>query len=86
MSLTFMEEEYVPVGMADEVAANVARIRDCEAGEIPTYLSESQLVMVGLALCIPDLLEKAGYKGRSRRAWARLDDIQRNAVLTWWKD
>lgn len=48
-------------------------------------LSNSQQVMVGLALCQPDLLAMARHIDPAS-AWARLDDDQRHAVVTWWQD
>ena len=47
-------------------------------------LSSSQKVTVGLALCRPKLLAVGGYPEQPR-AWARLDDDQRHAIVTWWQ-
>ena len=40
--------------------------------------------MVGLALCRQKLLAAGGYPEQPR-AWARLDDDQRHAIVTWWQ-
>lgn len=59
---------------------NVELILEYEAGRKP-YLSTSQSVMVGLALCEPALLSAAGYSN-ARDAWKRLDAEQVAAILS----
>lgn len=68
----------------DEVAENIERIRTSEH-DSDGYMSTSQLIMVGFALCRPDMLEEARYPDR-RAAWQRLNDAQRQAIIEWWKD
>ena len=70
--------------METKVQFNTRMIRAVGAGEWKTdSLSTSQQVMVGLALCLPDLLSTARYSDPAI-AWARLDDDQRAAVAGWW--
>ena len=70
--------------METEVQFNIRMIRACAAGEWKTdSLSTSQQVMVGLALCRPDLLATARYPDAAS-AWARLDGDQREAISSWW--
>lgn len=65
---------------------NRRMIREVQAGHWRgDSLSTSQQVMVGLALCQPDLLAMARHIDPAS-AWARLDDDQRHAVVTWWQD
>lgn len=79
------DEPGVPVTADDEVADNIERIRSYETNG-STYMSTSQQIMVGLALCRPDLLAQANYPAsKVKAAWARLDDSQRQAVVAWWK-
>lgn len=68
----------------DEVAENIERIRASER-DGDGYMSTSQLIMVGFALCRPDLLDEARYPDR-RTAWQRLNDAQRQAIIEWWKN
>lgn len=76
----------VPCTVDDAIAANIERIQ-CFHREGEGYASTSQKIMIGLALCRPDLLEQAGYPNTEvKSAWARLDDPQREAVIRWWKD
>lgn len=57
---------------------NIRLILETEAGKKP-YLSTSQMLMVGLALCKPNMLKNAHYPN-PRDAWGRLDDCQRKAI------
>lgn len=86
MNPVVQQEIDAPVVTQGGVSANVERIRLFQKnGE--TYLSTSQRIMVGLALCRPDLLDLAGYPPDDiKAAWCRLDDAQRQAVTAWWKD
>ena len=67
----------------DAVAENAERIRDSERNG-DGYMSTSQLIMQGFAMCRPELLEEARYPDR-RAAWQRLNDAQRQAIIEWWK-
>ncbi len=79
------DEPGVPVTGDDEVAENVDRIRGFQQ-DGGRYLSTSQQIMVGLALCRADLLAQANFSASQvKAAWARLDDSQRQAVISWWK-
>lgn len=79
------DEPGVPVTLDDEVADNIDRIRRYQK-DGSTYLSTSQQIMVGLALCRPDVLAQANFPASQiKSAWARLDDAQRQAVISWWK-
>lgn len=70
----------------DAVERNIQQIRSIHKGE-PVYMSTSQAIMVGLALCKPDLLENARYPASDiKEAWARLDDSQRAAIVVWWQE
>jgi hypothetical protein len=42
--------------------------------------STSETIMFGLALCQPKMLKREGYES-PRKAWARLDDNQRAAIV-----
>ena len=76
----------VPYTADDAVAENIERIRVFEK-DGGTYLSTSQQIMVGLALCRPDLLEQANYPVPDiKTAWRRLNDSQRQAIITWWQN
>lgn len=69
----------------NDVVNNIQRICAVRSGG-SVYLSTSQMIMVGLALCRPELLEKANYPARDvGLAWTRLDDAQRAAIVSWWK-
>ena len=57
---------------------NIRLILEAEAGEKP-YLSTSQEIMVGLALCKPGMLKNAGFP-IPRDAWNRLNAEQRAAI------
>lgn len=62
--------------------SNIERIKSAHRGE-GVYLSTTQQIMVGFALCRPDLLKSAGYPaGDIKRAWARLDDSQQLAIIS----
>lgn len=68
------------------IASNIELIRAYHRAN-DGYASTSQLVMVGLALCKPELLAQANYPANDiKGAWRRLDDSQRQAVITWWRD
>ena len=72
--------------MTSQIAANIKLIRAVEEGN-NGYLSTSQQIMVGLALCRPELLEIARYPAdHIRQAWGRLNDEQRQAVIAWWEN
>lgn len=80
------EEISVPYTAQDALAENVDRIRSY-LQDSNTYLSTSQKVMVGLALCRPDLLEQAGYPASDiHSAWARLNKHQCQAIISWWSE
>ena len=75
----------VNINEAVEVADNIERIQAFLIDQ-SIYLSTSQQIMVGLALCRPELLAKARYPASDiKQAWARLDEAQRDAIATWWK-
>lgn len=79
-----LDEICTPCTDDDAIAANIERIK-CFYSEGDAYASTSQMIMIGLALCRPDLLEIAGYPNTDiRSAWARLNDPQREAVVRWW--
>lgn len=80
------EEIGVPYTHDDAVAENIERIqRYYQEGN--AYMSTSQKIMIGLALCREELLAEAGYPAsQTKAAWARLDDPQRDAITRWWKD
>lgn len=83
-----IDEDEVGQPYTDDSAVerNVQQIRSIHEGE-PVYMSTSQAIMVGLALCKPDLLEKANYPASDiKGAWARLDDSQRAAIVVWWQE
>lgn len=83
---TVFLEEYRPYTHEDAVADNIERIRNFhEAGD--SYASTTQQVMIGLALCRPELLAAAGYPAPRMitMAWTILDDPQREAITRWWK-
>jgi len=68
-----------PTATPDAVSdIDVRLILEAEAGKKP-YLSTSQMIMVGLALCKSSMLKSAGYPN-PRDAWNRLDDSQRKAI------
>lgn len=68
-----------PTATPDAVSdIDIRLILEAEAGGKP-YLSTSQTIMVGLALCKPSMLKNAGYPN-PRDAWSRLDDSQRDAI------
>lgn len=68
------------------IERNIQQIRSIHKGE-SVYMSTSQAIMVGLALCRPDLLEKARYPVSDiEGAWERLDDTQRAAIVAWWRE
>ena len=79
------DEIGVPYTEEDALAENVDRIRTYrQTGD--AYLSTSQKIMVGLALCRPDLLEQANYPAADiESAWGRLNDPQRQAIIAWWQ-
>ncbi|CAG0962298.1 hypothetical protein RHDC4_00763 [Rhodocyclaceae bacterium] len=78
------DEPGAPLTHEDAVAGNVDLIRSYQQ-DPSRYLSTSQQIMVGLALCRPELLAQANFPPTHvKTAWARLDDSQRQAVLTWW--
>lgn len=80
-TLTFVEES-----AEQAIASNIERIRLYHQTQ-DGYASTSQLIMIGLALCKPELLEQAQYPANDiKGAWRRLDDRQRQAVIAWWKD
>jgi hypothetical protein len=86
MSTVFQDEPAVPVSAEMEIEANIERIR-CFHRDGEGYASTSQLIMFGLALCRPELLEEARYPNKDiKAAWARLNDSQREAVIRWWQD
>lgn len=87
METTMIDEDEIgtPCSDNDATARNVRQIRSIHSGE-SVYMSTSQAIMVGLALCRPDLLEKANYPASDiKGAWERLDDSQRAAIPIWWK-
>lgn len=85
MSQFDQDEIGVPYTEEDALAENVDRIRaHLQNGD--TYLSTSQQIMVGLALCRPELLEQANYPAADiKSAWSRLNDPQRQAIIVWWQ-
>lgn len=85
MSQIDQDEIGVPYTAEDALAENVDRIRTYHQNG-NTYLSTSQQIMVGLALCRPDLLEQANFPATEiESAWGRLNDLQRQAIIAWWK-
>ena len=69
----------------EDVADNIARIKAFRQSGT-NYLSTSQQIMVGLALCRTDLLAAANFSPSNiEQAWNRLDDTQREAVVIWFK-
>lgn len=86
MSQIDHDEIGVPYTDEDALAENIDRIRAYHQNA-GAYLSTSQQIMVGLALCRPDLLEQANYPAADiKAAWGRLNDPQRQAVISWWKN
>jgi hypothetical protein len=86
MSNIDYDEIGVPCTADDAIAENIERIRYFQR-EGEGYASTSQKIMIGLALCRPDLLEQARYPNAEvKSAWERLDDPQREAIIRWWKD
>lgn len=85
---TIMDQDEIgrPYTRDDALAENIERIKVFQR-EGTAYMSTSQKIMVGLALCQPDLLEQAKYSANEiKLAWGRLDDAQREAVISWWKN
>ena len=69
-----------PTATPDAVSdINIRLILEAEAGKKP-HLSTSQMIMVGLALCKPNMLKNTCYQN-PRDAWNRLDDCQRKAII-----
>lgn len=85
MSQIDQDEIGVPYTEEDALAENIDRIRTYHQNG-NAYLSTSQQIMVGLALCRPDLLEQANYPSADiKSAWGRLNDPQRQAIIAWWQ-
>lgn len=80
-----LDEPGLPYTQDDAVAENIERIKVAQR-DGGGYLSTSQQIMVGLALCHTDLLAAARHPaGDIKAAWARLDDSQRQAIIAWAK-
>jgi hypothetical protein len=72
-----------PVTREDEIAENVARINAFCSNESQS-LTTSQQIMVGIALCRPDLIYEVQCPTQQiEQAWKRLDAGQREAIIIW---
>ena len=67
-----------------DVSMNVELIQAYAQGK-EISVSSSQLLMIGLALCRPKLLEDARFPTLdARSAWNELEDAQQKAIFNWW--
>jgi hypothetical protein len=80
-----MSETLIPYTPELAVQENIQRIRQAKhEGPDNVAGSTSQMIMFALALCDPEFLPR-GYKDcEPEDRWRRLDDVQREAVVSWW--
>jgi hypothetical protein len=82
-----MTETMIPYTHEIAVQENIQRIRQAKhEGPDNVTGSTSQMIMIALALCDPEFLPR-GYKDcEPEDRWRRLDDVQREAVVSWWSE
>jgi hypothetical protein len=75
-----LNDDPFTTGQENGVEALVSIIRACNSGRDHTFQNESIRLMVGLALCRPELLSSTS----PANAWQILEPDQINAITSWW--
>lgn len=82
-----MSETIIPYTYEFAVEENIQRIRRAkQEGPDNVVGSTSQMIMYALALCDRGFLPDNYRNDVPEAWWRRLDDVQREAVISWWRD